>query len=70
MNQKNTMSKLPNGSKVISYGFGSYPRRFCPVHFLLSGRRHSQGRILASNASSSIAFDNVDYHQTTIGKQA
>jgi len=70
MNQKNTMSKLPNGSKVISYGFSSYPIRFCPLHFPLSGRRHSQGRILASNASSSIAFDNLDYHQMTTGKQA
>jgi hypothetical protein len=70
MSQKNTMSKLLNGSRVISYEFGSYPFRFCPLHFLLSGRRYSQGQAAAINASSSIAFDNVDYHQTITGNQA
>ena len=70
MDQKNTMLKLPNGSKVISYGFSSYPIRVYPLHFLLSGRRYSHVPSTAINASSSIAFDNVDYHQMTTRSQA
>jgi hypothetical protein len=69
-NQKNTMSKLPNGIRVISYELGSNPLRGCPLHFLLSGRRFSQGRTAAINAPNSIASDQVDYHQMTAGKQA
>lgn len=70
MSQKNTMSKLPNGSRVISYEFGSYSIRFCLLHFLLSGRRYWQGRTVATSAAVSIAFDNVDYHQMTTGNHA
>jgi hypothetical protein len=65
MSQKNTMLKLPNGSRVISYEFGSCLTALCPLHLRLSGKRHSQGLTLSINASSSIAFDNVDYHQIT-----
>ena len=70
MSQKNTMSKLPNGIRVISYELGLYPLRGCPNHFLASGRRYSHDRTRAISASNSIAFDQVDYHQMTSGSQA
>jgi hypothetical protein len=62
MSQMNLMSKLPNGSRVISYMFGSYPLRRCSLHFLFSGARYLQCRVAAIITSSSIAFDYVDYH--------
>nr|WP_180203089.1 hypothetical protein [Pseudomonas sp. SbOxS1]NYU02703.1 hypothetical protein [Pseudomonas sp. SbOxS1] len=62
MSQMNLMSKLPNGSRVISYMFGSYPMRRCSLHFLFLGGRYLQCRITAIIASSSIAVDYVDYH--------
>jgi hypothetical protein len=70
MKQKNTMSKLPNGIRVISYEHGSYLLRVCPMHFLLSGSRYSQDRTVAINDCSSIAFDQNDYHQMTAGIRA
>jgi hypothetical protein len=69
MNQMNMMSKLPNGSRVISYMFGSCPLRRYSLHFLLSGGRYWQCRVAAIIASSSIAFDYVDYHPTNSGIQ-
>jgi len=70
MSQKNTMSKLPNGIRVISYEHGSTPLRVCPMQFLMPGRHRSQARSAAMNASSSIAFDQVDCHPMTLGIQA
>jgi hypothetical protein len=70
MNQKNTMSKLPNGIRVISYELGSYPLQVYLLHFLLSGKRYSQDRTGAINASSSIAFDHSDCHPMPAGSQA
>ncbi|EJM72640.1 hypothetical protein PMI31_03503 [Pseudomonas sp. GM55] len=70
MNQKNTMSKLPNGIRVISYEHGSHPIRIHPLHFLLTGKCFSLDRTAETNVSSSIAFDSVDYHQMTARNQA
>lgn len=70
MSQINVMSKLPNGSRVISYMFGSYPLRRCSLHFLFSGARYLQCRVAAIITSSSIAFDYVDYHPMNSGTQA
>lgn len=62
MSQMNLMSKLPNGSRVISYMFGSYPMRRCSLHFVFFGGRYLQCRIAAIIGSSSIVVDYVDYH--------
>ncbi|PYY67846.1 hypothetical protein CRX42_24910 [Pseudomonas jessenii] len=70
MSQKNTMSKLPNGIRVISYEHGSFPLRVRPMHFLMSGRHCSQVRSATMNDLSSIAFDQVDCHPMTAGIQA
>jgi hypothetical protein len=70
MSQMNLMSKLPNGSRVISYMFGSYPMRRCSLHFLFFAGRYLQCRIAAIIASTSIAVDYVDYHPMNIRTQA
>jgi len=70
MNQNNTMSKLPNGIRVISYELDSCPIRSRLLHFLLSGRRYSQDRAGVINVSSSIASAPVDCHPITAGSQA
>lgn len=70
MSQINVMSKLPNGSRVISYMFGSCLLHRFPLHFLLSGKRYLQRQVAAILARSSIAFDYVDYHPMNSGTQA
>jgi hypothetical protein len=70
MNQKNMMSKLPNGIRVISYKLGSYPLLGCAWPFLVPGTRLTHERSKAINASGSIAFAQVDYHQSTSGRQS
>ena len=61
------MSKLPNGIRVISYKLGLYPLRGCASPFLASGKRLTLDHGNAINASGSIAFAQVDYHQLTLG---
>ena len=68
MNLKNTMSKLPNGIRVISYELGSYLLRVHPLHFLLSGGRYLQHLSFTYCVSNSIAFDQFDYHRMAQGK--
>jgi hypothetical protein len=71
MNQNKTMSKLPNGIRVISYELDSYLMHRGSLHLLLSGRRYSQDPSgVTINVSSSIAFDPVDCHSITGGSQA
>jgi hypothetical protein len=69
MSQMNLMSKLPNGSRVISYMFGSYPLRLSSLHFLIFAGRYLLCRVATIIAPSSIAFDYVDYHPMNSGIQ-
>jgi hypothetical protein len=62
MRQMNKMSKLPNGSRVISYMFGSCPSHRCSLHLVFSAGRYVQYRLAAIIACGSIAFDYGDYH--------
>ncbi|MCK1789602.1 hypothetical protein [Pseudomonas violetae] len=64
------MSKLPNGIRVISYKLSLYPLRGCASPFFASGKRLTHDRSNAINASGSIAFAPVDYHQLTSGSQS
>lgn len=70
MKQKNTMSKLPNGIKVISYELSLATLRGRLLHFLLADRRDALEQTGAIDASCSIAFGHVDCHLMVVGSQA
>lgn len=70
MNQMSAMSKLPNSIRAISYERDWFPLGFYRLHSLLPDRLFLQHRSAEINVSSSIASDQVDYHQMTIGNRA